>query len=71
MQVELVHCLMLALSLNTDKALEIVRKDQLVQEFAFTAATSPSAYVRSAIFELLTVSTAITYVNKLLSLKHY
>jgi hypothetical protein len=57
-QVELVHSLMLALSLNTDRALEIVRQDKLIEVFAVTAATSPSAYVRSAIFELLTVSTA-------------
>eukprot|EP00953_Heterococcus_sp_UTEX-ZZ885_P026241 14187-Heterococcus_DN1.PRE.2 len=54
-RVELVHSLMLALSLNTDKALEIVKQNKLIEVFAVTAATSPSAYVRSAIFELLTI----------------
>jgi hypothetical protein len=67
-QVELVHSLMLALSLNTDKALEIVKQDKLIEVFAVTAATSPSAYVRSAIFELLTVSTAATSTRVLVVL---
>jgi hypothetical protein len=53
-----VHCLMLLLNLDTERALESV--DELLPVFALVAASSPSAYVRGAIFQLMTVSTTCT-----------
>jgi hypothetical protein len=55
---------MLLLNLDTKRALESV--NELLPVFALVAALSPSAYVRGAIFQLMTVSTytvTVTYTS--------
>jgi hypothetical protein len=57
---------MLLLNLDTERALESV--DELLPVFALVAASSPSAYVRGAIFQLMTVSTCTSATFYLLVL---